>query len=421
MDPNTPPPPTPEAAPVCFRDFPLSADIRLAVETCGYHTPTPIQARAIPFALDGRDVIGSAQTGTGKTAAFGLPLLSRYDSGEGTRILVIEPTRELALQVEKAFQDFTRFSPLRVGVIYGGVGYGEQTIMLGRNTEVLIATPGRLLDFVERGNADLSTIDALVLDEADRLLDMGFMPDVRKIVELCRNRKQTLLFSATMPPEIESLVKWAMRDPEIIDIGGRRSPAETVSHYLYPVASDQKLPLLFALLDETHYESVIIFCRTKVMADRVAAALQQRDHPVAVLHSDRNQKEREDAISGFRENRYDVLVATDLASRGLDIASVTHVINFDIPEHSEDYVHRIGRTGRAAKEGDAFTLFTVDDILHVLAVERYIGQQIERRKLENFDYAYTTLLSLKPGESLQRIQVAGGRVGSKGYSFGRRR
>ncbi len=409
------------APPVLFRDFALSPDVRLAVETCGFTTPTPIQARAIPFVLEGRDVIGSAQTGTGKTAAFGLPLLSQYEKGEGLRILVIEPTRELALQVDLAFKDFTRFSPTRVGVVYGGVGYGEQSIVLERGVEALIATPGRLLDFIERGQINLSPIDALVLDEADRLLDMGFMPDVRKIVELCRNRKQTLLFSATMPPEIESLIKWAMKDPEIIDIGGRRSPAETVSHYLYPVASDQKLPLLFALLDETHYESVIVFCRTKIMADRVAAALKQRDHPVAVLHADRNQKEREEAITGFREGRFDVLVATDLASRGLDIATVTHVINFDIPEHPEDYVHRIGRTGRAAKEGDAFTLFTVDDIPHVIAVERYVGQQIERRKVETFAYAYTTLLSLKPGESLQRVQVTGGRVGSKGYSFGRRR
>jgi len=422
-EPELEPETTPENTPVSltFHDFPLHPDIRLALKACGFEKPTPIQARAIPHVLEGRDVIGSAQTGTGKTAAFGLPLLSRYEATDRLSILIIEPTRELALQVESSCKIFTRFSPMRVGVVYGGVGYGDQNTMLSRGVEVMIATPGRILDFVERGQINLSEVDALVLDEADRLLDMGFMPDVRKLIELCRNRKQTLLFSATMPPEIQALIKWAMNDPEIIEIGGRQSPAETVSHYLYPVAADQKLELLFALLEETHYESVIVFCRTKVMADRVSAALQQRQHPVAVLHADRNQKEREDALSGFRDGRYEVLVATDLASRGLDIATVTHVINFDVPEHAEDYVHRIGRTGRAAKEGDAFTLFTADDINHVLAVERYVGQQIERRKLEGFNYLYTTLLNLKPNESLQRLQITGGRVGRKGYSFGRRR
>ena len=412
--------PAPAAPDVRFVDFALSKDIRLAVQTCGYEIPTPIQARAIPFALEGRDVIGSAQTGTGKTAAFGLPLLSRHENARGLRILVIEPTRELALQVEAAFQTFTKFSPLRCGVVYGGVGYGQQSAMLKRGVEALIATPGRVLDFIERGEIDLSGIDAVVLDEADRLLDMGFMPDVRRIVDHCKGRSQTLLFSATMPPEIEQLIKWAMKNPEIIEIGIRRAPAESVTHCLYPVAADQKLGLLRALLEAAHYESVIVFCRTKIMADRVAAALQESGHPVAVMHSDRNQKEREDALSGFRDGRYEVLVATDLAARGLDIATVTHVINFDVPEHAEDYVHRIGRTGRAAKEGDAFTIFTVDDINHVLAIERYISMQIERRKMETFAYNFTTLLNLKPNESLTRLKITGGRVG-KGYSFGKAR
>ena len=404
-----------------FNDFQLSEDVQLAITATGYTEPTPIQQQAIPFILQGRDVIGSAQTGTGKTAAFALPLLSRLDrpaKSKAPRALVIEPTRELALQVEAAFRTFGRFSPLRVGVMYGGVGYGKQSELLQKGMDVWVVTPGRALDYLERGELSLKELEFVVLDEADRLLDMGFLPDVRRMLEQCppREKRQTLLFSATIPPEIEGLVKWAMRDPETINVGLRRSPAETVTHNLYPCASAQKFDLLHAMLDGTHYDSVIVFCRMKIGADQVAGRLQTEGHKVAVLHSDRAQKEREEALAGFREGRYEVLVATDIAARGLDIAGVTHVINFDVPQHPEDYVHRIGRTGRAQKEGDALTIFTAEDVNHVQAIERFIGRPIPRVKLPEFKYLYTQLFDLKEGANLERLKVSGGRSG-KGYSY----
>ena len=410
-----------------FEDFQLSEDVQLAIKATGYTEPTPIQQTAIPFILQGRDVIGSAQTGTGKTAAFALPLLTRIDrpaKSRNPRALIIEPTRELALQVEAAFRTFGRFSPLRVGVMYGGVGYGKQSEMLQQGMDVWVVTPGRALDYLERGELSLKELEFVVLDEADRLLDMGFLPDVRRMLEQCppREKRQTLLFSATIPPEIEGLVKWAMRDPETISIGMRRSPAETVTHNLYPCASAQKFDLLHAMLEQTHYESVIVFCRMKIGADQVASRLIAGGHKVAVLHSDRAQKEREDALAGFREGRYEVMVATDIAARGLDIAGVTHVINFDVPQHPEDYVHRIGRTGRAQKEGDAFTIFSAEDVNHVQAIERFIERPIPRVKLPGFNYFYTQLFDLKEGQNLERLKVSGGRSG-KGYSYssGKRR
>ena len=410
-----------------FEDFQLSEDVQLAIKATGYTEPTPIQQSAIPLILQGRDVIGSAQTGTGKTAAFALPILTKLDriaKSRHPRALIIEPTRELALQVETAFRTFGRFSPLRLGVMYGGVGYGKQSELLQKGMDVWVVTPGRALDYLERGELSLKELEFVVLDEADRLLDMGFLPDVRRMLEQCppREKRQTLLFSATIPPEIEGLVKWAMRDPETISIGMRRAPSEMVTHNLYPCASAQKFDLLHAMLEQTHYESVIVFCRMKIGADQVASRLIAGGHKVAVLHSDRAQKEREDALAGFREGRYEVMVATDIAARGLDIAGVTHVINFDVPQHPEDYVHRIGRTGRAQKEGDAFTIFTAEDVNHVQAIERFIERPIPRVKLPGFDYFYTQLFDLKEGQNLERLKVSGGRSG-KGYSYssGKRR
>jgi ATP-dependent RNA helicase RhlE len=405
-----------------FEDFQLSDDVQLAVKAAGYTEPTPIQQRAIPLILEGKDVIGSAQTGTGKTAAFALPILTRLNRIGGTRALIIEPTRELALQVEAAFRAFGRFSPLKVGVMYGGVGYGKQSEQLATGMDVWVVTPGRALDYLERGALKLQDLEVVVLDEADRLLDMGFLPDVRRLLEQCPRNRQTLLFSATIPPEIDGLVKWAMRDPETVSIGIRRSPAETVTHNLYPVASAQKFDLLHALLEHTQYHSVIVFCRMKIGADQVASRLIAEGHKVAVLHSDRAQKEREESLAGFRDGRFEVLVATDIASRGLDIASVTHVINFDVPQHPEDYVHRIGRTGRAQQEGDALTIFTAEDVNHVQAIERFIERPIPRLKLETFPYFYTALFELKTGDNLEKVRVTGGRSG-KGYSYstGRKR
>ena len=383
----------------------------------GYTEPTPIQVRGIPVMMKGRDLIGSAQTGTGKTAAFALPILTKLAKpAPGPRALVLEPTRELAAQVETAFRDMARFTRLDIGVVYGGVGYGRQIESLERGVDVLVATPGRLLDHLERRNCRLDRVEYLVLDEADRMLDMGFLPDVRRIIRKCPSDRQTALFSATIPYQIDNLIKWAMRDPEVIEIGVRRSPAETIQHALYPVATAQKNDLLLALLEHIEYESAIIFCRTKHGADRLAHLLKRHNHSVALLHSNRTQSERERALEGFRKGRYEVLVATDIASRGLDILDVSHVINYDVPQHAEDYVHRIGRTGRASAEGDALTLMTVEDVKYVNAIETFIGQKIKRRKLPDFDYLYTTLLQ-KPQTGQRRSRRArGGRVG-RGFRY----
>src|SRR5438874_5583663 len=403
-----------------FTKFGLSQTVLEGVKAMGYVEPTPIQLRAIPLVLQGRDVIGSAQTGTGKTAAFGLPILSQLGHHKAQpRLLVLEPTRELAAQVETALRDFARFTDLRVAVVFGGVGYGLQREALAKGVDVLVATPGRLLDLMDQGTVRLDRVQFLVLDEADRMLDMGFLPDVRRIVQKCPRQRHTSLFSATIPPEIESLIQWAMKRPETIEIGARRTPAETVKHVIYPVSQAQKTDLLLELLKRVNYDSVIVFCRTKHGADRVAHLLKRTNHAVAVLHSNRTQREREQALRGFRDGRFEVLVATDIAARGLDIADVSHVINYDVPQHPEDYIHRIGRTGRAEATGDAFTLMVAEDSAHVAAIERFISQKISRIKLENFDYRYTALFEEgKPGApSGGGSRVRGARVRG-GYFYG---
>ena len=402
-----------------FSTLGLSPKVLEGVRAAGYTDPTPIQLRAIPLVMSGRDLIGSAQTGTGKTAAFALPILSRLAQHGALRALVLEPTRELAAQVETAIHDYARFTNLRTAVVFGGTGYGRQDQALRQGVDILVATPGRLLDQMQRGMVKLNQIEILVLDEADRMLDMGFLPDVRRIVERCPRARQTMLFSATIPPEIEQLCKWAMRNPETIEIGLRRSPAETVTHALYPVASDQKQELLEELLRRTDYDQVLIFCRTKHGADRVARKLHDQGHAVAVLHSNRTQREREQALNGFRNGRYEVMVATDIAARGIDVEQISHVINFDVPHHPEDYVHRIGRTGRAQSVGDAFTIMIAEDIPEIAAIERFIGQKIPRVKLEGFAYKYTRLLDDK-APPISR----GGRTGRRrfsGYGGARRR
>jgi ATP-dependent RNA helicase RhlE len=406
-----------------FQNLGLSDDVIHGVQSMGFMDPTPIQLQAFPLVLGGKDLIGASQTGTGKTAAFMLPLLSilKEHKPGGPRILILEPTRELAAQVDVASRDYSRFGNLRTTVVYGGVGYGGQTDQLKRGTDVLVATPGRLLDYMEQGVISLDTIQHLVLDEADRMLDMGFMPDVRRIIDKCPKARQTLLFSATMPPEIAKLTEWALREPERIEIGGRRSPAETVAHALYPVAVSQKFDLLLEILERTHYHSVLIFCRTKMNADRISARLESAGHTVAVMHSDRSQSERTQALEEFRTGKREVMVATDIASRGIDVASITHVINYDVPQHPDDYVHRIGRTGRAQAEGDAFTLMTAEEAPDVTAIERFIGQEIPRKKLENFKYVYSLALDDKAKHLVGKAgNVRGGRAG-KGHSYGLRR
>ncbi len=403
-----------------FTTFGLSAPIMDGVKAMGYIEPTPIQLRAIPLVMSGRDVIGSAQTGTGKTAAFALPILSLLGQHETTsRALVLEPTRELAAQVETAIHDFARFTNLRTAVLYGGVGYGKQLDGLRAGADVIVATPGRLLDHMERGECRLNNVKYLVLDEADRMLDMGFLPDVRRIVDKIPRDRHTSLFSATIPVEIATLIQWAMRNPQTVEIGARRTPAETVEHAIYPVAETQKTALLLQLLERSKYDSVIVFCRTKHRADQIASLLKKNKHAVAVLHSNRTQREREEALRGFRQGRYEALVATDIASRGLDIADVSHVVNYDVPQHPEDYIHRIGRTGRAHQSGDALTLMVAADATHVYAIERFIGKKVPRVKLDNFDYQYTALFEEdKQGQkSSFPGKVRGARVRG-GYFFG---
>jgi ATP-dependent RNA helicase RhlE len=398
-----------------FQEMGLMDAVVHGVQSLGFVEPTPVQERCIPLILQGRDVIGSAQTGTGKTAAFALPILSRLKERRGPRCLVLEPTRELAIQVETAFQYYARFTEIEIGVVYGGVGYDRQKKLIQFGVDVVVATPGRLLDLQQQGLLRLDQIEILVLDEVDRMLDMGFLPDVKRIVQLCPTDRQTLLFSATIPPEIESLSSWVLREPEIVEIGVRRAVAETVTHAFYPVAAAQKFDLLVALLEQTHYESVIVFTRTKQAADEISDRLKALRHSVTVLHSDRKQSERTAALAGFKSGKYEVLVATDIAARGLDIAGVTHVMNYDIPLHPEDYVHRIGRTGRAEQAGDAFTLVTAEELKAMTDIEKFINQKVPRLRLDGFNYVYTALFD----EGKKPLRPVKGFRTSRGYSFGR--
>jgi len=393
---ETPPPapPVPEGPfPEAFEALGLSPAVLAGVRDLGYGTPTEIQTRAIPVIIAGQDVIGASQTGTGKTAAFGLPILTRLGAPGKIRCLILEPTRELAAQVVEAFEKLGQHTGLRTLLVHGGVGYGKQREGLEKGVDIVVATPGRLLDFMGDGTVSLNDIEVVILDEVDRMLDMGFLPDVQRIVEKTPRSRQTLFFSATMPPQIKTLADWALREPVTIEIGIRFSPAETVSHYLYPVAGDQREELLLAILEATHFTSVMIFTRTKVQADKLYANLMRMGkYTCAIMHGDIPQRDREKALKSFREGECEVIVATDLAARGLDISNVTHVINYCVPDNPEDYVHRIGRTGRAQKEGDAFTLFSAEEMKQVESIETLIKRKIERRKQEGFTYKYTTIL-----------------------------
>ena len=371
-----------------FSELNLLPEIQKAIAEFGYETPTDIQAQAIPHVLQKRDLIGSAQTGTGKTAAFCLPALSllKAHSGAAPRCLILEPTRELAAQVDENLSIYTRYSDLTTVLLHGGVGYGKQLDALEQGVDIIVATPGRLLDHLSQKTLSLASIELLILDEVDRMLDMGFIEDVQRIIHQCSDQRQTLLFSATVPDAIRTLADWALTDPEVIDVGGNRTPAETVDHAIFPVDGIQKYDLLLAMLEKMDYKSVIIFSRTKIDADRIARWLIDHNHAVTVMHADRTQKDRQKALKGFKSGEYAIMVATDIASRGLDISGVSHVINYNVPQHAEDYVHRIGRTGRASSEGEAFTLFSSDEANYLELVEKYIDQTIPKRKLEGFRY-----------------------------------
>ena len=365
----------------------LSGAVLDAVRDAGYVVPTPIQREAIPLILRGRDVMGLAQTGTGKTAAFTLPIVERLAGGpRRTRVLILTPTRELCVQVEESFKKYACHAPVAVASVYGGVPLDPQEKQLRGGVDVVVATPGRLIDHLERQNVVFDDLEVLVLDEADRMLDMGFAPQINRIVSGVPPYRQTLLFSATMPPEVEALARRYLRTPILVQVGRRSAAANTVKHYVYPVPRDRKSALLADLLKREAMESVLVFTRTKHGADRVVRHLEHDGIPAAAMHADKTQPQRTRALEDFKSGRVRVLVATDIAQRGLDISGITHVINYDVPQQAEDYVHRIGRTGRAASEGDAFTFMSPDEIAMVRAIERTIGQEIPRISVPGFDF-----------------------------------
>ncbi len=396
-----------------FKALQLSESVLRGVQAAGYTDPTPIQLRAIPVVLGGGDLIASAQTGTGKTAAFALPVLSRLAQHQPRpRVLVLEPTRELAAQVETAFRDFARYTDLRSVAVFGGVGYGLQRSELRRGVDIIVATPGRLMDYVQERTINLQDIAILVLDEVDRMLDMGFLPVVKDIIARCPRNRQTLFFSATVPPEIAAVASFALRNPAKVEIGVARSVNQSINHALYPVAAGQKFDLLVALLARTDFDSVLVFSRTKHGADKIARKLKAANHSVAVLHANRSQNQRLEALAGFKSGKYEVMVATDIAARGIDVAGVTHVINYDVPENPEDYVHRIGRTGRAQAVGDAFTLVTPENAADIRDIQRFIGQKIPELRLEGFEYL--PFNTPRPAQPPQSQHGGGGRPHHRG-------
>jgi len=370
-----------------FQEFNFHPRVAAGVTAAGFTVPTPIQAQAIPSVMTGRDIMGLAQTGTGKTAAFALPILHRLMEGKRghVRALIIAPTRELAEQIHAAIESLGQQTRLRSLTVYGGVGVNPQVQKLKQGAEIVVACPGRLLDHIRQGTIDLSRLEMLVLDEADQMFDMGFFPDIRRILAKLPKKRQTLLFSATMPAEIRKLTHEVLSDPVTAQVD-TVAPATTVSHALYPVAQHLKTGLLLELLQHTDTESVLIFTRTKHRAKRLGLQLEKAGHRAASLQGNLSQNRRQAALEGFRDGRYQVLVATDIAARGIDVSQVSHVVNYDIPDTPEAYIHRIGRTGRAARTGDAFTLVAADDAGMVRAIEKVLGSAIERRKIAGFDY-----------------------------------
>ena len=370
-----------------FGGFKLDPRLMEGISRTGYKKPTPVQKEVIPIALKGKDLIVTAQTGTGKTAAFVLPLLHKLLNKKRNSVsaLIVTPTRELAAQIQRDIKDFNFRTNLRTITVYGGVSAGPQIRALQQGVDILIACPGRLLDLMNRGHVNLRQLDTLVLDEADRMLDMGFLPDIKRIIAKTPPQKNTMLFSATFPQQIEKLAKKSLINPQRISIGMSK-PAHTVSHALFPVPQHLKSKLLLQLLKHTDTKSVLVFTRTKYKAKQLANQVGRRGHTVTSLHGNRSQRQRDAAIKGFRSGRYHIMVATDIAARGLDINNISHVINYDMPATPDDYIHRIGRTGRANRSGDAFTLTTKRDKNMVRKLEKIIDKKIDRNTLKDFNY-----------------------------------
>jgi ATP-dependent RNA helicase RhlE len=376
-----------------FATLHLHPDLLRGLHTLGFTAPTPIQTKAIPPACDGRDVIACAMTGSGKTAAFLLPILQRlHGERRGvTRALILAPTRELTVQIDQHRRELGRFTGVTGAAIYGGVGMEPQETAIRRGVDVLVATPGRLLDHLGRPYGRLTGIDVLVLDEADRMLDMGFLPDIRRIVRMLpAGRRQTLLFSATLPPPIVALSREMLRDPVRIDVEHAGAPAVGISHAAYAVDAELKLPLLVELVRQPGVRSMLVFTRTKHRANRVAEALVRRGVSADRIHGNRSQAQRLQALEAFRTGRTRVLVATDVAARGIDVSGVSHVVNFDVPAAPEDYVHRAGRTARAGEVGDALTLVSPPEEAELRAIERALGTRLPRLTVPGFDYAART-------------------------------
>lgn len=400
-----------------FTQIGLSDPLVKGILATGYSAPTEIQAQAIPSAIAGKDIIGCAQTGTGKTAAFVLPTLNRLchekaSRHKSPRALILTPTRELAGQIEQAILDYSRYLKIETLAIYGGVDIKAQIRKLGKGVDIVVATPGRLMDIMGRGNIDFHRIEVLVVDEADRMFDMGFIKDVRKIVAELPRKRQTMLFSATMSKEVKALTHGIQKSPVMIQIGQQRNPAKTVTQHIYSVDKHQKTKLLLHLLQQGHMYSVLVFSRTKRGADRISRSLAKAGVETVAIHSDRTQKQRQRAMEGFRAGKFQVMVATDIAARGIDVDDISHVINYDVPRYAEDYIHRIGRTGRAESTGDAITFVSGDEKVFLRQIEKFIGCKFKLEKCEGFSGSSSTT-SASEGPSKNKKHQYKGKTKSK--------
>ena len=395
-----------------FSAFRLHPSLLLALRELGFQNPTPIQQQAIPPMIDGRDLVASAMTGSGKTAAFALPMLQRLATHPAgtTRALVLTPTRELAAQIEEHVRDLARHTRLRTAAVFGGVGMGPQEQAFRRGVDVIVATPGRLLDHMRAPYAALRGVEVLVIDEADRMLDMGFLPDVRRVLAKLPARRQTLLFSATMPAAIQALAREMLRNPATVAIGRPMTPAVAISQALYPVPASLKSALLAELVRSGEIRSVIAFTRTKHRANRLAEYLVRNGVAAGRIHANRSQAQRTEALLGFKAGKFPVLVATDIAARGIDVDALSHVVNFDVPASPEDYVHRVGRTARAEAKGDAFMFVSPEEESDVRGIERAIGRKLPRLTLDGFDYSRrpAAQLEIPLHERLARVRAERG-------------
>ena len=412
-----------------FNKLGLTDPLVQGILATGYTAPTEIQSQGIPAVLGGGDVIGCAQTGTGKTAAFVLPILDRlsHRRGGGKRVvrsLILTPTRELAVQIERAILGYGRFTNLKVLSVYGGVSISTQIRVLNRGVDIVVATPGRLLDHMERRTIKLGGVEILVLDEADRMLDMGFINDVRRIVGGLPKKRQTLLFSATISPEIETLAADMLKTPKVIQIGRPRNPIDTITQHIYAVEKPQKMDLLLHMIEDWKMFSVLVFSRTKYGADKISRRLERAGVVAVAIHSGRTQNQRQRALDGFGRGEYQVMVATDIAARGIDVEGISHVINYDVPTHAEDYVHRIGRTGRAAATGDAITFVSSEEEKYLREVGKFIGRKLRAKKCEGFSYISSPASGPRAPKSAkpsQRKELPRSKTASGAKKSGRRR